>query len=478
MDKLSHVQEQKKSHIGHPLNSDRKDFAKIDFDHPLYSPIFEMQKAYGNRYVQKLFSGKKSPCPELCGINEPLVDIPTRQTAQFKPHSCDSCFFHPKRPIKHTSVGTSDSSNGHSIQTKLIVGQPGDVYEQEADRVAEAVLQRQCTSPECEKDEAIQRVNITPIIRRQDNSEEEEEETGSIQAKKAGVKKEYTAIEDILEQKGSGKPLDHMTKGSMETRFRHNFGDVRIHTDSYAAEKSEELSAEAFTIGRDIFFRMGKYNPSSLEGKRLLAHELTHVVQQNGNNISVNFWNGDDHKALTYKAAKGVMDDDLFIYQIASHSSIMDYKGKRLLWTGPQFLLGITKGEGPEHGEDGNYSHLSESSAASQNINLQNKYLNIALEHQKTFKSMTLSDIPVRKLGDVASKIFSALGDACHIAQDRGSHWEGVKGRGHDDPRARNNWDPDDPADNSTGYDKALKNTRQLFEAWVTKKREIDEKSK
>lgn len=91
---------------------------------------------------------------------------------------------------------------------------------------------------------------------------------------------EQGVISDIMASKGSGQRLDNNTGSFMGQRFGHNFSHVRVHNDNYAARKSNELNAEAFTIGRDIFFNAGRYNPSSTGGKQLLAHELTHVVQQ------------------------------------------------------------------------------------------------------------------------------------------------------------------------------------------------------
>lgn len=73
----------------------------------------------------------------------------------------------------------------------------------------------------------------------------------------------------------------------MESRFGEDFSGIRVHTDKNAAETSQQLNAAAFTVGRDIFFDSGQYSPQTHEGKRLLAHELTHVVQQGGVNTSL-----------------------------------------------------------------------------------------------------------------------------------------------------------------------------------------------
>ncbi|NTU41452.1 MAG: DUF4157 domain-containing protein [Nitrospirales bacterium] len=93
---------------------------------------------------------------------------------------------------------------------------------------------------------------------------------------------EEAQIGEIMSNKGSGRMLDDNARFVMEQRLGYDFSHVRIHADNYAARKSNELSAEAFTIGSDVFFNAGRYNPPSIEGQRLLAHELTHVVQQGG----------------------------------------------------------------------------------------------------------------------------------------------------------------------------------------------------
>jgi len=89
-------------------------------------------------------------------------------------------------------------------------------------------------------------------------------------------------VDRIEGQQGSGSPLTSDTRTEMEDAFGHDFGDVRVHTGSEADTLNQEVQARAFTTGSDIFFREGTYSPGSPEGKELLAHELTHVVQQSG----------------------------------------------------------------------------------------------------------------------------------------------------------------------------------------------------
>jgi len=79
---------------------------------------------------------------------------------------------------------------------------------------------------------------------------------------------------------GGGSPLDSDTKGFMESRMGADFGDVRVHTDAKASESARSVQAHAYTVGSDVVFQSGQYTPESDSGKRMLAHELTHVVQQ------------------------------------------------------------------------------------------------------------------------------------------------------------------------------------------------------
>ncbi len=90
----------------------------------------------------------------------------------------------------------------------------------------------------------------------------------------------------LAQQKGSGNPLPKSVKAEMEQGIGANFSGVRIHTDSEAVQMNKDVHAQAFTHGQDVYFNSGKYSPESTEGKRLLAHELTHVVQQGGAEIT------------------------------------------------------------------------------------------------------------------------------------------------------------------------------------------------
>ena len=160
----------------------------------------------------------------------------------------------------------------HALQAKLTVNPPDDIYEKEADQVAEIVTK----SPGA----AIQRQEEEP-------EEEEEEETAS---RKMAVSRTPEVSEDVEGRinaaRGSGEALPDSVRASLEPHFGRDFSDVRVHAGAEADALSQQLGAKAFTTGQDIFFRSGDYQPESEEGKKLLGHEMTHVVQQGGAAVS------------------------------------------------------------------------------------------------------------------------------------------------------------------------------------------------
>ena len=123
-------------------------------------------------------------------------------------------------------------------------------------------------------------MQMKPEIQRQSAPEEEEE----VQAKSAGGGvADMEGLETQLgNSKGGGSPLSDEAQSFMSPRFGTDFSDVKVHTDSSAVQMNQSIQAQAFTHGQDIYFNSGKYSPDTSEGKSLLAHELTHVVQQRG----------------------------------------------------------------------------------------------------------------------------------------------------------------------------------------------------
>jgi len=163
--------------------------------------------------------------------------------------------------------------NSPYIQAKLQVSTPGDPFEQEADRVADTVMRMPepaTTRP------LIQRVPLA--VRESDDDEEVQRQAGETSV--PTVTNSIAANIDAMN--GGGSPLPERTRSFFESRFGTDFGGVRVHTDSRAAETSRSINAKAFTVGQNIAFSPGLYAPHSHQGQQLLAHELTHVVQQSG----------------------------------------------------------------------------------------------------------------------------------------------------------------------------------------------------
>lgn len=212
------------------------------------------------------------------------------------------------------------------VQPKLTVGAPNDVYEQEADRVADQVMGM---TPEASHgSSAPQAVQRMPEVHRAD--EEKKDAKGKETPKKEGGKADAKAGKDaggkdkkkedektrrkaILDdekdkkdeevqreaadealvpevspaleatldaQSSGGEPLPESLKEFFEPRIGADLSDVRLHTDQRAAEAAAELDAQAFTHGRDVYFGAGYFEPDSTRGRWLLAHELTHTIQQ------------------------------------------------------------------------------------------------------------------------------------------------------------------------------------------------------
>ncbi|MBD1823643.1 DUF4157 domain-containing protein [Cyanobacteria bacterium FACHB-DQ100] len=183
-------------------------------------------------------------------------------------------------------MGVQNTSRVPMLQRKLTIGQPNDLYEQEADRMADQVMRMPERSLEDET-EVVQTQplanSITPLVQQE---REDKPAEGEIQAKEGTVPTVTLSLEaQLQEQQGKGQPLPEKTRTFMESRFGRDFSGVRVHTDSNAEQMNRELKAQAFTHQNDVYFASGKYNPESGEGKRLLAHELTHTIQQGGNTL-------------------------------------------------------------------------------------------------------------------------------------------------------------------------------------------------
>jgi outer membrane protein OmpA-like peptidoglycan-associated protein len=161
------------------------------------------------------------------------------------------------------------------LQRKLTVGEAGDQYEQEADRIADQVLRM---PDPAQSSPGAERTPIRPPILQRLCPQCEDELQRHPSPQDDRPTSGLDTVAGTLRQ--GGHPLDAATRSYFEPRFGVDFSAVRIHTDTNAAASAQAVNALAYTVGRDVVFNSGQYAPQSDSGKRLLAHELTHVVQQ------------------------------------------------------------------------------------------------------------------------------------------------------------------------------------------------------
>jgi hypothetical protein len=166
---------------------------------------------------------------------------------------------------------------GHLVQPKLQVNEPGDRYEQEADSMADQVMRMNIPSSD---DSSFFKPALTTVQRKCQHCEEEEK---LHRKESSGTATQGShELDNYVGSLGpSGQAMPESSRQFFEPRFGHDFSGVRIHTDSVAAKSAQSINALAYTTGNNIVFNSGQYSPESDNGKRLMAHELTHVVQQN-----------------------------------------------------------------------------------------------------------------------------------------------------------------------------------------------------
>lgn len=211
------------------------------------------------------------------------MDKPARQSLSKPPLPASPSYVEPARGLiqRKCACGGTPGPSGECancrtkrlagktplIQTKLTVNQPGDRYEQEADHMADQVMRM--------PDPAVQRQ-----VKVKDEDEEVLQTKVTSSANAGGYEVSPALGNQIHALQGGGQPLDPTTRAFMEPRFGHDFSQVRVHTDQTATEIAHSVNALAFTVGRDIVFGNQQYTPGTSNGKRLLAHELTHTIQQ------------------------------------------------------------------------------------------------------------------------------------------------------------------------------------------------------
>ncbi len=263
------------------------------------------QHATGSFKVPPPIIDNSQAPPEIQKYSSEKVDIITAKlAAQVAANANTQAETAPQREVPELGLvqrmiqNSSPRARGSSIQTKLTVGEPGDKYEQEADSMARSVmsmpdsaLQRQTSSGKQIQTSELglaQRMIQNSIPRASNQVQKLTPLGGSIQKKvqaqliQRASNRSFQPGGNIESQlnssQGTGNPLSEQVRAYMEPRFGTDFSQVRVHTGESAVQMNQELGAQAFTHGSDVYFGAGK-SPGNNE---LTAHELTHVVQQTG----------------------------------------------------------------------------------------------------------------------------------------------------------------------------------------------------
>ncbi|MDC0745363.1 eCIS core domain-containing protein [Polyangium mundeleinium] len=229
------------------------------------------------------------PQPEGSNHSQSLDPLPL---APWQRPFLDIPVFPPSAPRSSDSTNGADAKQGLAgenaklapvlmpppVQRKATVSSSGDPYEREADEVADKVMRMAEPAPVGSAP-----VGSAPVAIQRKCTACEEEDKEKIYAKRVPSTNPAASLDAVdvtrATQQG-GAPMPRDVRDFFEPRFGYDFGSVRIHHDSAAAESAQAIHARAYTFGRDIVFARGQYSPETTDGRRLLAHELVHVRQQ------------------------------------------------------------------------------------------------------------------------------------------------------------------------------------------------------
>jgi hypothetical protein len=251
-------------------------YANVSFSQRTAAPaprradsILRLQRTIGNRAVHRLLqtNGEEFKARSNSTISSHSV------------HDFSQIPLHAIPPLK--------------IQAKLMVNTPGDIYEQEADRISDRVMHM--SEPQLERaGEGHSRYQTKQL-----RQEHERLRTKPTSSANSGQTEAPPIVHEVLNS--PGQQLDSMTRAFMEPRFGRDFGGVRVHTDGRAAESARAVNARAYTVGRDVVFADRYYAPRTRQGQNLLAHELAHVTQQSRSSESNLIQRGESEAAAIGK---------------------------------------------------------------------------------------------------------------------------------------------------------------------------------
>jgi len=194
------------------------------------------------------------------------------------------------------------------VQPQLHINPPNDFLEHEANAMSNKVIGNSISQPSLS--------NVNGGIQRS-------ESTGSSLSNSSSVS-------DSIQS--GGQPMDDVTRSFMEQQFSYDFSKVRIHNDASAHQSSNSINANAYTQGKDIVFGSGKYQPDTADGKKLLAHELTHVVQQGNSPQPVIQRSVADSSICSPTKANGALPNPIIFLILAEAMAGMHLTQARLAW--------------------------------------------------------------------------------------------------------------------------------------------------
>ncbi|NEP50137.1 MAG: DUF4157 domain-containing protein [Moorea sp. SIO3C2] len=236
---------------------------------PTLHPMEELQGIIGNRALGQLIKSQPQKYGQVHRAKDSLLSSVSPVSEQ--PIQGMPMF----RGLSHELRG--NWQQGNLVQAKLTIGEAGDKYEQEADRVASEVV-RQINAP-------VPSLSTQPdsIQAQQEQDQLMRKPMVQLQSVEGGMAVTPELESTINRARGGGQPLDAGLQRSMGQALGADLSGVKIHTDAQADQLNQSIQAKAFTTGQDVFFRQGAYDPGSRGGQELIAHEMTHVVQQEPN---------------------------------------------------------------------------------------------------------------------------------------------------------------------------------------------------
>ena len=239
------------------INLQTRPFSAVETEDSSSSPEQIKPRVYGEFESKQADEIMRKLTDETVERRSPVHDVVLRRTRE-----------------RFAKLANQNANASMPIQAKLNIGEPNDKYEQEADRTAAQVVQQINSTPQdnsVQKQESMeendQKLQMKSLVQRRENLDGGEASTD--------------LESSIQSARGGGRSLAPNLQAKMGEAMGADFSGVKVHTDSQSDQLNRSIQAKAFTTGKDVFFRQGAYQPQSRGGQELIAHELTHVAQQN-----------------------------------------------------------------------------------------------------------------------------------------------------------------------------------------------------